>query len=37
MSLEKMISELIHYVNFDLDDIPEEKIREMYNQLFEEV
>ena len=33
---EEMINELIHYVYIDLDDKPEEKIREMYITLFGE-
>lgn len=36
MTKEYMINELKHYVLFDLDGMPEEKIRELYNSLFKE-
>jgi hypothetical protein len=37
MTKLEMINELIHYTHFDLDDKPEEEIREMYIELFGEV
>lgn len=36
MTVQQMRNELIHYVNYDLDNYSDEKIVLMFNSLFQE-